>query len=130
MTEPTIFISNLETIMTEKTEEKMNAEKPAENKQIKINKTVSFNAIKKMAFEIFFDKKTKRASNEEGEESVKYCKFQPVIIYYNKLQTKTRRVKLIVFHTQKQTTSSRLTLPSYINGHPDEIPESFYASGD
>ena len=40
----TIFISNLETIMTEKTEEKMNAEKPVENKQVKINKAVSFNA--------------------------------------------------------------------------------------
>jgi hypothetical protein len=55
----TIFISNLETIMTEKTEEKMNYEKPAENKQVKINKAVSFNAIKKMAFDIFFNEKNK-----------------------------------------------------------------------
>lgn len=55
----TIFISNLETIMTEKTEEKMNLEKSAENKQVKINKSVSFNAIKKMAFDIFFHEKNK-----------------------------------------------------------------------
>ena len=55
----TIFISNLETIMTEKTEEKINAEKSTENKPVKINKAVSFNAIKKMAFEIFFNKKNK-----------------------------------------------------------------------
>ena len=55
----TIFISNLETIMTEKTEEKMNLEKPTENKQVKINKAVSFNAIKKMAFDIFLNEKNK-----------------------------------------------------------------------
>ena len=55
----TIFISNLETIMTEKTEEEMNAEKPTENKQVKINKAFSFNAIKKMAFKIFFNEKNK-----------------------------------------------------------------------
>ena len=55
----TIFISNLETIMTEKTEEKMNLEKPIENKQVKINKAVSFNAIKKMAFDIFLNEKNK-----------------------------------------------------------------------
>ena len=37
----------------------MNLEKPIENKQVKINKAVSFNAIKKMAFDIFLNEKNK-----------------------------------------------------------------------
>lgn len=49
----TIFISNLETIMTEDIEADVNANKPEKNKRRKINKAVSFNAIKNMAFEIF-----------------------------------------------------------------------------
>lgn len=55
----TIFISNLETIMTEDIEEEMNANKPEENKMRKVNKAVSFNAIKNMAFEIFFNESNK-----------------------------------------------------------------------
>src|SRR4029077_16444438 len=38
---PTIFISNLETIMTEDIAEKINVDKPTDNKKIKINKAVS-----------------------------------------------------------------------------------------
>ncbi|MCD8542345.1 MAG: IS4 family transposase [Gammaproteobacteria bacterium] len=49
----TIFISNLETIMTEDIEKKINESKPIENKKIKINKAVSFNAIKHKALELF-----------------------------------------------------------------------------
>ena len=49
----TIFMSNLETIMTEELETEINAAKPEEHKKIKINRAVSFNVIKKMAFEIF-----------------------------------------------------------------------------
>lgn len=55
----TIFISNLETIMIEDIEEKINADKPTGNKKIKINKAVSFNVIKNMAFEIFFNEPDK-----------------------------------------------------------------------
>jgi len=50
----TIFISNLETIMIEDVEKNMNANKIPERKKQKINKSVSFNVIKNMAFEIFF----------------------------------------------------------------------------
>ncbi len=50
----TIFISNFETIMTEDVEEEVNSHKSVEKKKVKINKAVSFDAIKNMAFEIFF----------------------------------------------------------------------------
>lgn len=53
----TIFISNFETIMVEDIEESINSKKP--NKEIKVNKAVSFNAIKKMAFEIFYNEEDK-----------------------------------------------------------------------
>jgi len=53
----TIFISNLETILTEDIEQKINAEKSDENKPVKVNKAVSFNTIKNLAFEIFFTEK-------------------------------------------------------------------------
>ena len=46
----TIFISNLETIMTEDIEKQINVNK---EKKKKINKAVSFNAIKNMVFKIF-----------------------------------------------------------------------------
>ena len=55
----TIFISNLETIMTEDIEESLNTHKPKKNKPLKINKAVSFNVIKKMAFEIFLSESDK-----------------------------------------------------------------------
>jgi hypothetical protein len=61
----TVFISNLETIMTEDIEEEINAKKQTENKQQKINKAVSFNAIKNMAFEIFFNEPNKDKVNDK-----------------------------------------------------------------
>jgi hypothetical protein len=60
----TVFISNLETIMTEDIEEELNAKKLPEAKQQKINKAVSFNIIKNMAFEIFL--------NESDKDKVTY----------------------------------------------------------
>src|SRR6185369_12662418 len=51
----TVFISNIETIMVEDVEEDINTNKPDDKKDQKINKAVSFNAIKNMAFEIFFN---------------------------------------------------------------------------
>ena len=56
---PTIFISNLETIIVEDIEENMNINKFSEGKKKKINKAVSFNVIKKMAFELFFNEPDK-----------------------------------------------------------------------
>lgn len=50
----TVFISNLETIMVEDLEENINVKEPNKSKKM-INKSVSFNAIKNMAFEIFLD---------------------------------------------------------------------------
>jgi hypothetical protein len=61
----TVFISNLETIMIEDVEENMNANKSSENKSQKINKAVSFNAIKNMAFEIFFNEPDKDKVNDK-----------------------------------------------------------------
>lgn len=61
----TIFISNLETIMIEDVEEKLNADKPSDNKRVKINKAVSFNVIKNMAFEIFFNEPDKGMITEK-----------------------------------------------------------------
>ncbi|HAT7074259.1 TPA: IS4 family transposase [Legionella pneumophila] len=49
----TIFISNFETLMTEGTEEEMNAHLQEHNYKKKINTAVSFNTIKNMAFELF-----------------------------------------------------------------------------
>lgn len=45
--------------MTEDIEDELNAKKMSENKQQKINKAVSFNALKNMAFEIFFNEPDK-----------------------------------------------------------------------
>lgn len=61
----TVFISNLETIMTEDIEEEINTKKHPENKKQKINKAVSFNVIKKMAFEIFFGEPDKDKVNDK-----------------------------------------------------------------
>lgn len=93
----TIFISNLETIMTEKTEEKMNSEKSTENKQVKINKAVSFNAIKKMAFEIFFNKKNKDLVLEKLDN---LFRMNPVVIREDRgrLRKKISDTKSLNFH--------------------------------
>jgi len=64
----TIFISNLETIMTEDIESKMNEEKADENKPVKVNKAVSFNAIKKLAFEIFTSSSNREVIFEKLEK--------------------------------------------------------------
>jgi hypothetical protein len=61
----TIFISNLESIVTEEIEEKINQDKPAENLIKKVNKAVSFNAIKNMAFDIFLSEKDSMKSLEK-----------------------------------------------------------------
>lgn len=48
----TIFVSNLETILTENTQVQFNNDTTTKYKKI-VNKAVSFNAIKNMAFDIF-----------------------------------------------------------------------------
>jgi len=49
----TIFISNLETVMTEDVEQEMNENRSDQSKPMKVNKAVSFNLIKKKALDIF-----------------------------------------------------------------------------
>lgn len=51
----TIFLSNIETIFTEPAQQEINQSLNAEQLQQKINKAVSFNAIKNMAFELFYE---------------------------------------------------------------------------
>ncbi len=60
----TIFISNLETLMTQGTEDEMNAKLKQGQYKKKVNTAVSFNTIKNMAFELFMD-------NEDKESTVK-----------------------------------------------------------
>jgi hypothetical protein len=55
----TIFISNLETVLIEETEEEMNAHIKEGANEVRINHAVSFNAIKNMAFDILFNEKDK-----------------------------------------------------------------------
>lgn len=55
----TIFISNLETVLTEEAEEEMNTPLIDDQSGKKINKAVSFNAIKNTAFDILFNEKDK-----------------------------------------------------------------------
>lgn len=55
----TIFISNLETIMTEDVEVEVNTKSAEEQQERAINKAVSFNAIKNLAFEILSTKTNK-----------------------------------------------------------------------
>jgi hypothetical protein len=73
----TIFISNLETIMTEDIAEKINTDKSADNKKIKINKAVSFNIIKNMTFDIFFNEPDK---NKIDEKLTKLFVMNPVTV--------------------------------------------------
>lgn len=73
----TIFISNLETIITQDIAEKINVNKSADNKKIKINKAVSFNVIKNMAFEIFFNESDK---NKIDEKLTKLFVMNPVTV--------------------------------------------------
>lgn len=59
----TIFITNVETIFTYEAEKELNH--TLKNGQLpqKINKAVSFNAIKNMAFDIFFNEKNQEKTN-------------------------------------------------------------------
>jgi len=77
----TIFISNLETIMTEDIEDDMNDSKSQENKKLKINKAVSFNAIKNMAFKIF---STEPDKGTVLDELTKLFTMNPVIVRENR----------------------------------------------
>lgn len=52
----TIFISNFETLMTEDTQDEMNADLQECPYVKKVNSSISFNAIKNMAFDIFMNK--------------------------------------------------------------------------
>ncbi len=77
----TIFISNLETIMTEDLEKSMNANKSEGNQKLKINKAVSFNSIKNMAFEIFF---TESDKGKIFDKLMKLFVMNPVIVRENR----------------------------------------------
>jgi hypothetical protein len=55
----TIFISNLETIMTEDIEENLNSKLKEGQFKKSINKSISFNAIKNLAFELFYSESDK-----------------------------------------------------------------------
>ncbi len=61
----TVFISNFETLMTEGAEDEMNADLKDGQYAKKINSSISFNAIKTMAFEIFMDDKDSASSVEK-----------------------------------------------------------------
>jgi hypothetical protein len=67
----TIFVSNLETILTEETEEEINAQKIPDQCEKKINKAVSFNVIKNMAFDLFLNEKDKSKIFEKMERLFK-----------------------------------------------------------
>jgi len=75
----TIFISNLETIMIEDVEESLDTNKSQKN--IKINKAVSFNAIKNMAFEIFFNEPDKE---KVANQLTKLFIMNPVVVRENR----------------------------------------------
>ena len=61
----TIFISNVETIFIEETEEEVNSNLKEGQLPKKINKAVSFNAIKNMAIDLFFNEKDRALVSEK-----------------------------------------------------------------
>lgn len=63
----TIFISNLETIMTEPTQEKTNNKNLNAPNKSTINRAVSFNAIKNMVFDIFLNPDQTQSALEKLE---------------------------------------------------------------
>jgi hypothetical protein len=67
----TIFITNVETIFTEETEQDINKHLSEDCLPKKINKAVSFNAIKNMAFDIFFNKNNRTDTAEKLTEIFK-----------------------------------------------------------
>jgi hypothetical protein len=60
-----IYISNIETIFTQDIQEEINIELKKDQLPKKINKAVSFNAIKSLAFQIFFYEKDETMAIEE-----------------------------------------------------------------
>jgi hypothetical protein len=70
----TIFISNFETLMTEGSEEEMNADLQDGQYAKKVNTAVSFNAIKNMAFELFMNKNN---SADAVEKMIRIFKMNP-----------------------------------------------------
>ena len=61
----TIFISNVETIFIEDIETELNQQRTTSQLPQKINKSVSFNTIKNMAFDIFYSGKEPSIINEQ-----------------------------------------------------------------
>ena len=61
----TIFITNSETMFTHEAQQEINSRMQEDQLPQKINKAVSFNAIKNMAFELFFNEKNVDKSNEK-----------------------------------------------------------------
>ena len=61
----TIFITNVESILTQDIESELNQQKSPSQLPQKINKSVSFNAIKNMAFDIFYSGKDKQIVKEQ-----------------------------------------------------------------
>lgn len=78
----TIFISNYETIMTMDVEKEINHEKPDECLEIKINKAISFNAIKNMAFELLFDEEP---AEETVEKLTRLFKTNTLVVRKNRI---------------------------------------------
>jgi hypothetical protein len=58
----TIFISNIETVLTEETEKEINIDLKEDQLNKRVNHAVSFNAIKNMSFDIFFNDKDSDSS--------------------------------------------------------------------
>jgi hypothetical protein len=61
----TLFISNVETIFTEDIQQDLNSDLKENQLPKKVNKAVSFNAIKNMAFELFFSEKDRDRTEEK-----------------------------------------------------------------
>lgn len=61
----TIFISNVETVFIEDIETELNQQRTPSQLPLKINKSVSFNTIKNMAFDIFYSGKEPSIINEQ-----------------------------------------------------------------
>ena len=64
----TIFITNIETVMTEDTEKKLNLMSKDKKFTKQVNKAVSFNAIKHLAFDIFFNEKDREQVTKKLEQ--------------------------------------------------------------
>lgn len=67
----TVFISNFETLMTEGSEDEMNADLQDGHYAKKVNTAVSFNAIKNMAFELFMNKESAVSNLEKMSQIFK-----------------------------------------------------------